>query len=121
MATYTEPGRALDFLLSEANGTLSRDTITLAAGTGTLAAGTVLGALASGKYASFDEDDSSDGPIVASCILCYATDVTAETTAAVIARFAEVDGAMLVWEGDNDAGDITAGTAELAANGIIVR
>ena len=121
MTTYTEPGRALDFLLSEANGTLSRDTVTLAAGTGSLAAGTVLGALASGKYAAFNEDDSSDGPVVASCILCYETDVSAETTASVIARFAEVDGNLLTWDSENDTGDKAAGITELAANGIIVR
>jgi hypothetical protein len=121
MTTYTEPGRALDFLISEAPGTLSRDTVTLAAGTGTVLAGTVLGALVSGKYAAFDEDDSSDGPSTASAILCYDTDITADATATVISRLAEVDGNLLVWASANDAGDKTAGITELASQFIVVR
>lgn len=43
MTTYTEPYRASEIILSEANGTLSRENITIAAGEGELAAGTVLG------------------------------------------------------------------------------
>ena len=121
MTTYTESGRALDFLLSEASGTRSRNNVTLAAGTGTLLAGTVLGALVDGKYAAFDEDDSSDGPSIASAILCYDTDITAEVTATVIDRDAEVDGNLLVWASANDAGDKVAGIAELESFGIRVR
>ena len=121
MTTYTEPGRALDFLISEAPGTLSRDNVTLAAGSGVLAAGTVLGALASGKYAPFDEDSSSDGPVVASAILCYETDATADAEATVISRLAEVDANGLTWHSNNDTNDKAAGVLELASQFIIVR
>jgi len=43
MATYNEPVRPLEFLISEANGQLSREQVTLAASQGALVAGTVLG------------------------------------------------------------------------------
>jgi len=122
MTTYAEPGRALDFLLSEAPGTLSRDTVTLASGHGTLAAGMVLAAQGDGKYAPFDQDaSSSDGPVTASCILCYEADTTAEVSATVISRLAEVDGNLLAWSTNNDAGDKAFGIAELATQFIIVR
>ena len=121
MTTYTEPGRALDFLMSESSGTRSRNAVTLAAGSGTLLAGTVLGQLANNKYAAFDNDDSSDGPSVASAILCYDTDITADAAATVIDRDAEVDGSLLVWSSANDAGDKTAGIADLETFGIRVR
>ena len=43
MATYTEAYRPYEFLLSEAEGTLSRESITLASGAGSLVSGSVLG------------------------------------------------------------------------------
>lgn len=43
MSTYNEPARALEFLLTEANGTISRENVTLAASQGALDPGTVLG------------------------------------------------------------------------------
>ena len=43
MATYTEGQRPFEFLLSEAEGTLSREKITVISGAGVLKAGTVLG------------------------------------------------------------------------------
>jgi hypothetical protein len=59
--------------------------------------------------------------VTASAILCYDTDITADATATVISRLAEVDGNLLVWDSENDAGDKTAGIAELATQFIIVR
>lgn len=123
MATYTEPGRALDFLLSEGPGNISRDTITVNAGEGTLAAGTVLSQLATGKWVAFVEDDTdtTDGPYNAAAILCYETDATADASAVAITRLAEVDGNSLVWADSNGATDQAAGEAQLAANFIIAR
>lgn len=43
MTTFNEPARALEFLMSEANGTISRENVTLAANLGALEPGTVLG------------------------------------------------------------------------------
>lgn len=48
MATYNEPVRALEFLVSEAPGQLSREQVTLAASQGDLVAGTVLGKITVG-------------------------------------------------------------------------
>ena len=48
---FTETPRDLAFLLTEANGYLSRDTVTILAGSGKVKAGTVLGKItASGKF-----------------------------------------------------------------------
>lgn len=48
MTAYTEAARNTDVLLSEANGFLSRETITLISGAGALAAGTILGKITKG-------------------------------------------------------------------------
>lgn len=123
MASYTEPGRALDFLLSEAPGTLSRDTITLAAGEGVLEAGTVLSQQADGTWVAYVEadTDTTDGPFDAAAVLCYETDATTSVSATAITRLAEVDSNLLVWADSNSATDQTLGEAQLAANFIIVR
>ena len=61
MATYTEPARPLEFLVSEGNGQISRDQIVLVSGAGALVAGRVLGKVtASGKYKAYD-NTASDG------------------------------------------------------------
>jgi len=114
MAT-TEATRAGEFLLSEANGTRSREPITLTGGA--FPAGQVLGKItASGKYTVYDPDvDPADGSETAAAILYEAVDAsTADATGVGVVRDAEVKGALLT---DNDA----AGTAALAALGIIVR
>lgn len=48
MDTFTEKARPLAFILSEANGLLSRDVLTIASGSGVLEAGTILGKISSG-------------------------------------------------------------------------
>lgn len=112
MAT-TEATRAGEFLLSEANGTRSRESVTVTGGS--YPAGQVLGKVtASGKYAAYD-GDATDGTEVAAGVLYDAVDAsTADATGVAIVRDAEVKGALLT---DNDAD----GTADLAAVGIIVR
>ncbi len=52
MTSYAEPARALEFLLSEASGTRSRENVTLAASQGDLPAGTVLGTITKAGTAS---------------------------------------------------------------------
>jgi hypothetical protein len=112
MAT-TEATRAGEFLLSEANGARSREPITLTGGA--FPAGQVLGKItASGKYTAYDAT-ATDGSETAAAILYEAVDAsTADATGVGVVRDAEVKGALLT---DNDA----AGTAALAALGIIVR
>jgi hypothetical protein len=48
MPTFTEPFRPYEVLLSEAPGTLSRESVTIASGAGALTAGTVLGKITKG-------------------------------------------------------------------------
>ena len=122
MAVTTETARDMGFVISEAPGALSRELAVVVSGSGALSAGTVLGKItASGKYAPYD-DDNADGTETAAGILTHAVDATsADAAATVIVRLAEVTSTLLVWAGTNDAGDKTAGLADLAAKFVIAR
>lgn len=122
MAATTESVRHADFLISEAPGTLSRETITVASGQGALVAGTVLGKITSGgEYGAYD-DDNNDGTETAVGILLHNIDATsAAVKATIIVRLAEVSDAKVTWASTNDAGDKTAGKADLAAKYIVFR
>jgi len=111
----TESTHTAEFLLSEANGARSRETITVLSGEGELAAGTVLGIVtASGKYAAYD-NAAIDGTEVAKAVLYAAVDATSADAAGVaIVRDAEVIESALTGIDAN-------GTTDLAAVGIIVR
>lgn len=125
MATFNEPVRGLEFLISEANGQLSREQVTLTASQGALLPGTVMAKVTgTGNYVPYDDDanGATPGTGVAAGILCYAAPDSASTQiVTIIARQAEVKSSMLVWEASNDAGEKTAALAELAALGIIAR
>jgi hypothetical protein len=74
-----------------------------------------------GTYKVYD-DDNTDGSDVAAGVLFAGVDASsAAQDAVIIARLAEVDAAQLIWGADNDAGDKTAGLADLAALNIIAR
>lgn len=122
MATFNEPVRPLEFMISEANGQLSREQVTIVSGAGALKAGTVLGKIsASGKYQTYDNASATAAVNAAAAILCYDVDATsADQIASVIVRQAEVHSAGLLW-GTNDSTGITAGKADLLALGVIVR
>lgn len=126
MTTFTEGRHAAEFVLSEAEGTRSRENVTLHGGfTGatTLKAGTVLGKITSGgKYAA-SAASGSDGSQTAIAVLLYPADISAgDVAAAVIARDAEVNGDCLEYEATVDQDSEKAAKAtQLAAVGIIVR
>jgi len=122
MTTYAEPARPFEFLLSEAPGTLSRETVTVVSGSGAISPGHVLGKVtASGKYAPYD-DDNANGTEAAIALALEAVDATSgDVACAVITRLAEVKSSKLVWAATNDAGDKTAGLADLAARLVIAR
>lgn len=95
----TEGTRSLGFILSEADGTLSRDSVTIASGAGILQPGTVLGKItASGKYVA-SPDTGADGSQTAIAILAYGVDATSSdvTGALIIANDAEVKKDMLLY------------------------
>ena len=109
-----EGKRAGEFLLSEGNGAISREQVTLITGQN-LVAGTVLGKItASSKYTAY-ADGAVDGSEVAAAILYDNVDAgLTDMNAVVIARDAEVSSAMLTGSDAN-------GVADLASIGIIIR
>lgn len=121
MTTLTESAHTAEFIVSEANGARSRATGTLIEGQD-LAAGTVLGVItASGKYTQFNQD-GEDGSETAAGVLYAAVDASSgDATAVIVARDAEVNGDELTWPADITSEEKTAGIANLASVGIIVR
>jgi hypothetical protein len=121
MAVQTEGAHTGEFILSESEGTRSREVITLISGQN-LASGTVLGIItASGKYTKYD-DASALGQQVAAGILYANVDASAgDTKAVVIVRDAEVKAGALIWPVTADATEKAAAKVAFAANGIIIR
>lgn len=113
--SFTEGLHTAEFLLSEAEGSYSREQVTLAAGAAALSSGTLLGKVtATGKYVAY-ADGASDGSQVAAAILyAAAPDLAVDQKVTVIARAAEVYSGALV-------GLDTASRADLAAAGIVIR
>jgi hypothetical protein len=121
MTAYTEAARNTEVLLSEANGSLSRETVTIAIGQ-VLAAGTVLGTVTVGGEYKGSLGSRTDGSEVASAVLLYATDTSAGAApAVVIARLAEIKSSKIVWVAGSTAPYIAAGVVSLAAKNIIIR
>ena len=122
-----QPGTAC-YLVSEANGTRSRDVITLPQGHSCLP-GTVLAKVAAtGKYKPLDpangsgEGETPDGSHIAVAVLYAAVDATAGDKPAVItARDAEVEAAALIWPAAITPSQKTAALSQLAAVGIVAR
>lgn len=113
-----------EFLVSEANGKLSRDneTVTVAAST-TLRAGHVLAKLSgTGKYVEYDNAGTDGSQIAAGILytgeLANATVGAVDYDAVVINLNAEVVLTNLSWFSGASAGDKTAALADLLALGI---
>lgn len=130
MATYTEGSRNYAFLLSEANGTLSREVVTMlqdAANSQPCVAGTVLGMItASGKYTPYDDTVAglvATGATVAAGILAHNVDeadiAAGDVTVEIIKRLAEVKDAELSWHSSADATAKTAAKTALAGTNMI--
>ena len=109
-----EPVRAGHFLTAEANGSLSRTRITLAAGTKYIA-GTVLGKLTVGDHHAAYNNALDDGTQTAVGILYDTVDATGAVAAGVMIDYhAEVKEAALI-------GIDAAGKVELAVRNIKFR
>ncbi|MCE6073394.1 head decoration protein [Agrobacterium vitis] len=116
METFTEKARPLAFLLSEGNGYISREVLTIASGSGVLEAGTILGKItASGKY-SYSPNASVTaiaGAEAAVAILCYGVDATdADVEALCVTNDAEAKEPMLLVHSSVD--DATKRAAKIA-------
>jgi Bacteriophage lambda head decoration protein D len=118
LATETQTAGAA--LLSEANGTLSRDAVVVVSGA-VLKDNQVVGKItASSKYKAYD-NAAADGSEVAAGVLLRAVDATgADKPGVIIERFAEFKADALDW-GTNDGTGKTAGTADLLARNIKIR
>jgi hypothetical protein len=124
--TKTQGPRALAFVLSEGNGMISREVVTIASGAGVLDPGTVLGQItASKKYIASPAAEvvGKEGAETGSAVLAYGVDAgSADVEAVVIKRQAEVKTPMLVFDASvNDATKKAAKLAQLAAANIIAR
>ena len=119
----TENPRAGEFIVSEANGKLSRETIQIAAGAGALMAGAVLGEVTAspGVYAPFDAG-ASDGTEVAAAILYAGVPASDDVQAGVgFVRLGEVAAESLVFaEGQTAAGQ-SAALDDLAGAFVLAR
>ena len=123
MTVLTEGRHPGEFLMTEANGQRSRDSITIASGAGIIAPGTVLGKItASGRYLA-SAAGATDGSETAVAIALYGCDATTrDVEIAAITRDAEVNGKILTWHPDRDqAAEKAAARADLASVGIMLR
>ena len=123
MTVLVETRHPGEFILSEANGQRSRETITIASGAGIIAAGTVLGKVtASGKYIA-SAVGASDGSEVPAAINIYDANASSlDVPVSAIVRDAEVNGKCLTYHADRDQpAEKLAAHAALANLGVIVR
>ena len=111
----TQVPRVEEFVLSEANGFLSREEVTVTLGSSALKSGTVMSQLtATGKWVPYD-DSGTDGTETASGILYTALPAgSGDVKAVMFVRQCEVTRAALTGLNAN-------AVADLAAKGIIVR
>jgi len=126
MSVLTNHLRAGNFIQSEANGTWSRDQVTIHGGfTGAAAlkAGTVLGKITSGGKYTISPHSGSDGSQTGIAILFEDCDPTnGDVLATIVSGNAEVDGNALIYDSTVTAGAFTTTkNTELAGVGIIVR
>jgi hypothetical protein len=120
MSEKTENPRTGDFLLSEANGTLSRENIIV--DTGTLDAGTVLGQVTTGGKYVILAPAAADGSESAAGVLWSRADASGGDAAAVaIVRDAEVIADALIWPDGITANQKTTAIGQLNALGIVLR
>lgn len=104
-----------EFLLSEANGTQSREAAIVAAAAPAMVSGTVVGKItASGKWTNYNNAASDGSEVARGVLYTQVANLTVDQKAVVIVRQAEVSSARLT-------GSDTAAVSDLLALGIIVR
>lgn len=104
-----------EFLLSEGNGSISREQVVISSTAGAMVPGTVVGVItATGEYAAYSNAASDGTQTAAGILYAAAPDLAVDQRAVVITRHAEVIEALLT-------GIDAAGKADLKALGIICR
>jgi Bacteriophage lambda head decoration protein D len=121
MTTLNEGKTPGDWLFFEENGHYSREEVTLTGGK--FESGTVLGQITANKKYTISDEAASDGTETAKRILLNTTDAsTADQTAVVIARHAQVRRGGLSFHTSYDTQTKRDGAmAELDTEGIIAR
>ena len=111
-----------EFLISEGEGEISRDSVTIASGQGVLEAGAVLGKItASGKFAAYN-NAATNGTEVAVAVLYSKVDATsADVKGVAVTRLAEVKTDLLSYAVGQSAADKTASLVDLKLVNIIAR
>lgn len=121
MNEQTEKNRTGDFLLSEGNGSYSRENIIVAGGQN-LEAGTLLGTVTASGEAVALNVAADDGSEVASGILWASTNASdADTAAVAITRTAEVKADALIWPAGITGPQKIAAIAQLSELGVVLR
>jgi hypothetical protein len=121
MTSITEKNHAGSFILSEADGHLSRENVTIDNGAN-LYPGTVLGkSTATGKYVQLDLVTTGGAEVAAAILIGEAFAASVEVAAAVIVRDAEVLGKELLWPDGFTDNEKAAALAQLASNHVIAR
>ncbi|MEG3637654.1 head decoration protein [Magnetococcus sp. PR-3] len=121
MPEMNETNHAGEFVVSEGNGSISRETVTILNGR-TLVPGTVLGKItSSGKYREIDPAATS-GAEVAVAILYDHVDASAgDAGGVVIHRLAEANAGRLVFDAAVTDAQKTTALGQLADQNIIAR
>jgi uncharacterized protein YbjT (DUF2867 family) len=115
MTVLNEGKYTAEFLLSEGNGTISRDQIVIAAAAGAMVPGTLIGKItASGKWAAYNNANADGTEVARGVLYAGVPDIAVDQPAVAIVREAEV-------QSDRLTGVDAPGTADLAAIGVIVR
>jgi hypothetical protein len=121
MAELQEGRYAGEFIVSEGNGSISRETITVLSGE-TLQAGAVLGKVtASGKYKALYPAAVNGSEAAAGVLYDHVDALAADAEGIAIVRLAEVIAAELVWPDGITGGEQTTALGEFAALNIIAR
>ena len=80
-----------EFLLSEANGSLSREEVTISSAAGAMIAGTVVSKLdADGKYVEYDNVGTDGSQVAAGILYAPVANSASDQKGIIIARHAEV-------------------------------
>jgi len=115
MSVLNEGKYTAEFLLSEGNGSISREEIVIAAAAGAMAPGTVLGKVtATGEYVAYAPGAADGSEVAAGVLYRGVADKAVAQGAVLIARHAEV-------KADELTGLDAAAIADLASVGIITR
>ena len=119
--SFTERNYPFEVILSEANGSQSREVVTIVSGAN-LKAGAVLGKItASGKYNEADQG-AATGIETAVAVLLEDVDASGgDAPGLALVRNAEVKSALLNYKSGQSGGNQATSRSELAAVGIICR